>query len=514
MENKQLTPTSANKPMMRDYWHKFRGRTYVIVTAAQCSVMLIVMLILQLTNVMHLSVFWFFFVALMASVLQNIVTISLIHVIGRPFHDLVTAIVLTSGELSSVSPPNPNDYALDNDGFKDILQTVYELAADDTPSTQEPTVDSFVKDGLDNTTTGIVIMDKDHNILYYNRYAPIRKDADDHDVLDMIFPEYDQLSDWLQKGTKDKLSAEHQWLRVSDKLPGEKDRRIFDVAANYHRNSPAEIVITLFERTANYMPEEDELDFISFAAHELRGPITVIHGYLDVIQEELGPKMQPDQTELMQRLMVASNRLSSYINNILNASRYDRRHLKLHLAEESLHHIYDLITDDMQLRASAQNRVLVVDIPDTLPTIAADANAVSEVFSNLIDNAIKYSNEGGLVHVTAHPVPGFVEVSVIDRGIGMPSNVLPNLFHKFYRSHRSRETVAGTGIGLYICRAIVSSHGGTITARSVENEGSTFSFTLPIYDTVANKLEATGNSNEPLIEHGGGWIKNHSLYKG
>jgi signal transduction histidine kinase len=118
------------------------------------------------------------------------------------------------------------------------------------------------------------------------------------------------------------------------------------------------------------------------------------------------------------------------------------------------------------------------------------------------------------VHVTAQQVPGFIEISVIDRGIGMPSSVLPNLFHKFYRSHRSRETVAGTGIGLYICKAIVSSHGGIITARSVENEGSTFSFTLPIYDTVAEKLRAGNNSNASLIEHGSGWIRNHSLYRG
>lgn len=513
MEQRRVT-VSADRPSMGGYWSKFRTRTYVIVTAAQCSVILVIMLALQLAGITHLDVFWFFLTAFLAAVLQNIVTISLVHIIGKPFHDLIQAIVLTSGEPSTVAPPNPNNYAFDNDGFKDILQTVYELGARDSTQTPETTLDSVVKDGLNNTTTGIVIMDKNRKLVYHNRHAPIRTDTNDEEVLDLLFPEYDLLQDWLDKDVKNKLTAEHQWTRVSDKLPGEKDRRIFDVAASYHRNSAAEVVITLFERTGRYMPEEDELDFISFAAHELRGPITVIHGYLDVINDELGPKMQADQAELMQRLIVASNRLSSYINNILNASRYDRRHLQLYLAEESLRHIYDLIADDMQMRAQAQNRILVVDIPDMLPTVAADANAVSEVFSNLIDNAIKYSNEGGLVHVTARPVPGFIEVSVIDRGIGMPPNILPNLFHKFYRSHRSRETVAGTGIGLYICRAIVSSHGGTITARSVENEGSTFSFTLPIYDTVADKIMADGGRNTVLIEHGGGWINNHSMYKG
>ena len=133
----------------------------------------------------------------------------------------------------------------------------------------------------------------------------------------------------------------------------------------------------------------------------------------------------------------------------------------------------------------------------------------------MIDNALKYSNEGGVVNVTAHVEDGFVITSVEDHGIGMPGNVVSNLFHKFYRSHRSRETVSGTGIGLYISKAIVESHGGKISVRSAEGEGSTFSFSLPIYSTVADKLLASDNSNEGLINRAdGSWIKNHAMYRG
>jgi signal transduction histidine kinase len=97
----------------------------------------------------------------------------------------------------------------------------------------------------------------------------------------------------------------------------------------------------------------------------------------------------------------------------------------------------------------------------------------------------------------------------------MPGNVVSNLFHKFYRSHRSRETVSGTGIGLYISKAIVESHGGKIGVRSAEGEGSTFTFSLPIYSTVAGKLQAGNNSNESLIDRGdGSWIKNHAMFRG
>jgi len=139
---------------------------------------------------------------------------------------------------------------------------------------------------------------------------------------------------------------------------------------------------------------------------------------------------------------------------------------------------------------------------------------MSEVFGNLIDNAIKYSSEGGSINVTAVVNGDFVDVSVADNGIGMPESVVSNLFQKFYRSHRSRETVAGTGIGLYISKAIVESHGGTISVRSEDGKGSTFTVSLPIYATVADKLKAGDNSNAGLISEGRGWIKNHSMFRG
>jgi two-component system phosphate regulon sensor histidine kinase PhoR/two-component system sensor histidine kinase VicK len=240
----------------------------------------------------------------------------------------------------------------------------------------------------------------------------------------------------------------------------------------------------------------------------------VIRGYIDVLSDELSTVLQEDQKELFRRLAVSANRLSGYINNILNTSRYDRRHLRMHLAETTVNAVYDTIRDDMSLRASSQGRSLAVTIPDGLPTIAADTASLGEVFGNLIDNAIKYSNEGGIINVSAASKGDYVEWIVEDHGIGMPSSVVSNLFQKFYRSHRSRETVAGTGIGLYISKAIVESHGGSISVRSEDGHGSTFTVSLPTYKTVADKLKAGNNGNETLISSEGSWIKNHNMYRG
>ena len=322
------------------------------------------------------------------------------------------------------------------------------------------------------------------------------------------------ISDWLHEISNEKIKAERRWQRISTNPDVIQKTRIFDIVASFEKGAAAETVIFLIDKSEGYLPEEEDLNFISFAAHELRGPITVIRGYLDIINEEFAGRLQGDERQLLDRLVVSSNRLSSYIDNILNVARYDRHHLKVYLLEDTVANIYASIADDMQLRASTQHRMLSVNIPDDLPTVAADHGSIGEVIGNLIDNAIKYSFEGGSVTVSAEKKGDFVEVSVADNGIGMPANVVDNLFHKFYRSHRSREAVAGTGIGLYICKAFVESHGGSIIARSRENEGSVFSFTLPIYATVKDKLLEDGQLNNQLIRKGGGWIKNHAMYKG
>jgi signal transduction histidine kinase len=367
---------------------------------------------------------------------------------------------------------------------------------------------------LNETSCGFVVMNHERKITFSNKAAPLNVDSNGVSSLSLIFNGQETLDAWLEDCDKNAVHAERTWSRISNKLPEEEGRRFFDVIASYDKGAESEVVLTLIDRTSIYEVGEQELDFIAFAAHELRGPITVIRGYLDVLEDELGDVLKDDQHELFRRLTVSANRLSGYINNILNTSRYDRRHLKMHLSETTVAEIYDTIRDDMDLRASAQTRMLSVNIPTDLPTIAGDPASLSEVFGNLIDNAIKYSNEGGAIAVTARLKDDMVEVIVEDHGIGMPANVIGNLFQKFYRSHRSRETVAGTGIGLYISKAIVESHGGTISVRSEDGQGSTFTVLLPTFKSVADKLKAGNNSNEGLIDQGSGWIKNHSMYRG
>lgn len=453
---------------------------------------------------------------------------------AQPIKDLLAAVIHISGEPTTTTPPNPNDKRFELSGFKDVLQTIYQLASDrdktvDEAITAQPATineeisapvpmtkpaTTMLESALNETSCGFVIMNHERKITFSNKAAPLRVDSNGVSSLSLIFNGQETLDAWLEDCDKNAVHAERTWSRIPNKLPEEEGRRFFDIIASYDKSAESEVVLTLIDRTNLYQVGEQELDFIAFAAHELRGPITVIRGYLDVLEDELKDVLKDDQHELFHRLTVSANRLSGYINNILNTSRYDRRHLRVHLAETTVGAVYDTIKDDMSLRAQAQNRMLSVNIPADLPTIAGDPASLSEVFGNLIDNAIKYSNEGGAINVTAASKGDMVEISIEDHGIGMPASVIGNLFQKFYRSHRSRETVAGTGIGLYISKAIVESHGGTISVRSEDGRGSTFVVSLPTFKSVADKLKAGNNSNEGLIDQGVGWIKNHSMYRG
>jgi two-component system phosphate regulon sensor histidine kinase PhoR/two-component system sensor histidine kinase VicK len=199
---------------------------------------------------------------------------------------------------------------------------------------------------------------------------------------------------------------------------------------------------------------------------------------------ELEAYLSDQQKELFTRLIVSSNKLSGYINNILNVAKFDQNRLEFSPEEYEVSDIFDVINEDITIRASAQNRELEISIPHNLPTIGTDIYGASEVMINLIDNAIKYSNDGGLVKVWAEESDNFVDIYVQDFGIGIPASVLGNLFSKFYRSHRSRETVAGSGIGLYISKAIMEMTGGKIAVKSTEGKGSTFIVSFPIFSKI------------------------------
>lgn len=508
-----------------DYYPHFRRNTIIKLVAVELIATMLsagatyVVLLLP----MDFMVAGMFGVVLFFAFMQVIILTLLFNAITEPVRIISQAINHVAKQMTDLPPPDINQRRYEKSGLKRVVQTIYDLALNapevpnaipTTTNQQARTTTTNVNGLLDAVPCGIVGLNTSGEVVYANKHAPVIMAGDHGQEITLRFDKGDSLNDWRHLAAT-KLRDTKLWTRIADKLPEQDGRRIFDVIASYEKGSTSgyETILVTIDRTSTYSEAEEDMDFIALAAHELRGPITVIRGYLDVLGDELAPLLKADQTELIDRLNVSANRLSGYINNILNVSRYDRQHLELHLHQESLLAIIQSVWPDLEMRARTQNRLLTAQIPPDLPAVAADQGSLSEVISNLVDNAIKYSNDGGQVIVSASVKGDFVECTVQDFGIGIPSSVTGNLFSKFYRSHVSRSAVAGTGLGLYISKAIIDSHGGQIWVRSTEGQGTIFGFTLPVYATVADKLAATKGANEGIIETQHGWIKNHAMVR-
>lgn len=333
-------------------------------------------------------------------------------------------------------------------------------------------------------------------------------------VLDMSFPSEDTLDTWLKDVKHNSATAATSWERVRLNVRDNHPTRLFDLAAYYNRDNAEQLetMLVLFDHTKQYSQDEQAISFVALTVHELRTPLTMLRGYIEVVEEELGEKVDPELKDFMMKMRTMAEQLVVFVNNILNVARVDNDQLEVHLQEGDWQTILTNSIDAIRLRAQVRGISLECTVDPDLPSVGVDRLSIGEVISNLIDNAIKYSGTSKVIKIEAHKSnDGLVETTVQDFGLGISQSILPNLFTKFYRDHRNRAQIGGTGLGLYLSKAIITAHGGNLWVRSKEGQGSTFGFTLLPYAQLAEELKRSGNQE---IVHGAhGWIKNHSLYR-
>lgn len=239
--------------------------------------------------------------------------------------------------------------------------------------------------------------------------------------------------------------------------------------------------------------EEMQVDFVSMAAHELRTPLTSIRGYLSVLLEEnqqKGPpemmqhKFTPEQEMFLTRINISAGQLMSLVENLLSVSRIERGVFSVNLEQIDWVSMAKQLTVEQKDRAADKKIDLeFINPTQPLPPVMADKIRVGEVLTNLVTNAIKYTQPGGEVKVWLELKDKMIITHVKDTGEGIPQEALPNLFKKFFRVNRKLEQgTKGTGLGLYISKAIVELHHGQIWVNSEVGKGSVFSFSLPTYD--------------------------------
>lgn len=336
------------------------------------------------------------------------------------------------------------------------------------------------------------------------------------DSLLLEFATDSTLERWVAECRKNKVTSTNAWERVRVKAHEGNDFRQCDLTAFYNRDSPngIEYIFTLHDRSITYGQDDDSLSFVSLAVHELRTPLTMMRGYIEALQEDLGPGLDPELLGYLNKMEASSAQLTSFVRNILNVTKIENNQLQLNLTEESWQTVLTDTVGDLQLRAQVHGKTIECTVDPDLPTLAIDRVSIYEVLANLVDNAIKYSTDPKATRIVIAAginKDGLVETTVQDYGVGIPANVLPNLFSRFYRNHRTKTAVSGTGLGLYLCKALIGAHGGEIWAKSKDGQGTTIGFTLVPYAQL--EADQRGKGEPGIVRQANGWIKNHSFYR-
>jgi NtrC-family two-component system sensor histidine kinase KinB len=239
--------------------------------------------------------------------------------------------------------------------------------------------------------------------------------------------------------------------------------------------------VVLLLQDVTKLAELDRLksEFVMTASHELRTPLTSIAMSIGLLMEGAASKLTNDEQELLQAAQEDAQRLRNLVKNLLDLSKIEAGRMDMEFESVEVSLLADRAMSTMVAQISEKGIELSQQIPAKLPAVKVDPNKITWVLTNLIANALRYTDQGGHITVWAEKMNGFVGVSVADDGVGIPLEHQSKIFDKFVQV-KSNQTVGGSGLGLAICKEIIKAHGGAIWVESAPGEGSTFTFTIPI----------------------------------
>jgi PAS domain S-box-containing protein len=299
------------------------------------------------------------------------------------------------------------------------------------------------------------------------------------DSFEMIDPKYrDDVRDQINLAVLEKRSfrVEHllhpkdgsssRWLRSTGKAT-------YDDAG-----TPVQMTGAILDITEEKRNDQRKNDFISMVSHELKTPLTSMNGYLQVLQRNAKRTGDDSSISLAAKAIRQVERMMKLINSFLNVSRLENNQIHI---ERKCFDMAELIRETEEESMVYGSNHQLVFAPAEPMMVKADRDKIAQVINNLISNAAKYSPHSSTIHVACRTQDGHAMVSVRDEGKGIAPSDLSRIFERYYRVNNAEsQTIAGFGIGLYLCCEIIKRHDGKIWAESTPGKGSTFYFTLPI----------------------------------
>lgn len=267
---------------------------------------------------------------------------------------------------------------------------------------------------------------------------------------------------------------------------------IRSVHGEVRRREEMEVLTKKLQKTTNDLKfankelmrlDDAKSEFLSIASHQLRTPSTAVKGYVSMILEGSFGKISKSVKESLEKVYLANERLLNLVESLLNISRIEAGREDLDIQPVDMAGVAKPIIEDFKIKIKEKKLKLSFEVEPGLPKASGDAGKIKEIISNIIDNSMKYTNEGDIM-VNLHQESQSIVFACQDTGIGIEPDDLPRLFNKFVRGKGMMQVhTEGTGLGMYYARILVESMGGRIWAESPgKNRGAKFSFSLPMAD--------------------------------
>ena len=355
---------------------------------------------------------------------------------------------------------------------------------------------------LNSIGEGIVVTDKNGNIELINQAAENMVGWKMSEIVGRKWYEIAPLLDEMgapipsEKRATQRVFLEGKTISNAKYYYVRRDKSVFPVATTA---APVILggktigVIAVF-RDITHEKDVDKAksEFVSLASHQLRTPLSAIKWFAEMLSNGDAGPLNVAQLEYVSNIYNSNERLIDMVNGLLNITRVESGRIIIDPVPTDLKELVNQVTADLQKKIHERHQKLVISVNPDLPKIKIDPKLISQVYLNLISNAIKYTPENGEVSIFISRSETEIISQVNDSGYGIPKDQQQKIFQKFYRaSNAVKFEPDGTGLGLYLARAIVESSGGKIWFTSEENRGATFWFSLPLTGTQAKKGEVS-----------------------
>ena len=373
--------------------------------------------------------------------------------------------------------------------FTRVALSLEKLAGEQTRLKRQMSEEEFnLQAILASMVEGVMVVDTSHNIRLVNasfmklfnlRNSPVRQTA--------LGALREASIEELLRATSQ--SGETQSREISIHGDGQMPLpRYFAVSSVPIKKSDGTIggMVTVFHDISRLRQLEDvRREFVANLSHELRTPLSIFHGYVENLID--APKMPvKERAAIYEILQRHSHRLNALLEDLLTLARLESRNEKLEITEIQTALFLHQFSREWVSRAQKKNITLNLDVDADLPPLAVDEFRLEQVLNNLLDNAIKYTAEGGIIGISARVDAGMIEMRVEDNGIGIPLSDLKHMFERFYRVEKARtREKGGTGLGLSIVKHIMALHGGPVEATSNLGKGTTIILRFPISPAAA-----------------------------